>query len=284
VVPVRPAEGPGGPGELASVHVARPARGGAAASAPPPPAVLALVLHDVVPAAVVASSRWTQNPDVISAEELDRDLAFLVQHGFTAVDTAAVADFVAGRRALPARSVYLTFDDGYESVYRYAFPLLQKYRLRATLFVIVSKVRGADEPFDPRRLSYLTWEQLKAMEASGLVDVQCHTYAMHDPAGVPGPLPLTVSPEAAIEADLQRCRQTLESRLGHPVFAFAYPHGAYGPAAIRALRATGFRLAFLGGSWPIHRGANPLLLPRFFVHPGAGLAYLLRYVPATGQA
>lgn len=262
----------------------RPVKRRAEVQLPPPPAVLALEFHHVLPQAVLASHPALRTPQVIAAEELDRDLAFLTREGFHSVDTAAVAEFVAGRVSLPPRSVFITFDDGYESVYQYAFPLFQKYRMHATLFVIAGAIRDQGGSFDPLRLSYLTWGELQTMVSSGLVDVQCHTFAMHEALRGVGPPPLLVAPEPEVEADLLKCRQVIEAHLGRPVFAFAYPHGAFSPAALHALRVTGYRIAFIGGSWPIYRGAKPLLLPRFFVHPGVSLHDLLRYVPpATPQ-
>lgn len=81
--------------------------------------------------------------------------------------------------ALPKRPLVITIDDGYLDNWLWAFPLLKKYDLKATIFV-------SPEMVDPRELvrqlndrnfdtGYLTWQEMKVMEASGLVDIQSHT-------------------------------------------------------------------------------------------------------------
>ena len=85
-------------------------------------------------------------------------------------------DIQRRRRPMPDRAVVLTFDDGYLDFWLYAFPLLRKYEINATAFVTTDFID--DEP--ARRLpeafpyGFLSWDELREMEASGLVDVQSH--------------------------------------------------------------------------------------------------------------
>ncbi|MCP1223120.1 polysaccharide deacetylase family protein [Sebaldella sp. S0638] len=70
---------------------------------------------------------------------------------------------------LPKNSILVTFDDGYEDNYRYAFPLLKKYNVKATIFLNTAYIEK-----DP---DYMSWDQIRKMYESGLVDFQLHTHS-----------------------------------------------------------------------------------------------------------
>src|SRR6185369_9796043 len=87
-------------------------------------------------------------------------------NGYKVLALKDLPAFLQGERALPAKTVVLTFDDGYESVYRHAFPVLRKHGFTATVFVYTDFVGAGDA---------LTWSQIQEMHASGLVDIQAHS-------------------------------------------------------------------------------------------------------------
>ena len=68
----------------------------------------------------------------------------------------------------------LTFDDGYETFYRYVFPLLRDYKLPATNFIIADTI---DNP-QTKGIAKLSWEQIIEMHRSGM-DFYSHTYDSH---------------------------------------------------------------------------------------------------------
>jgi Polysaccharide deacetylase len=101
---------------------------------------------------------------------LEPRLQFLVDNGYSTVSCDEIARFVIdGVRPAP-KSIALTFDDGWESVWSVALPLLSAYGLRAILFAIPGRIgeKAGDSPF-------VTWTQLREIHASGVFDVQSHT-------------------------------------------------------------------------------------------------------------
>lgn len=119
----------------------------------------------------------------------ERQLQYLDRRGFQTVTLYDVHRYLRDGVSLPPRSIALTFDDGYLDNWVYAFPLLKKYGMKATIFVATDFVDPLDtcrptlddvweERVAERELSWwghVSWPELQAMQASGLVDVQAHT-------------------------------------------------------------------------------------------------------------
>jgi peptidoglycan/xylan/chitin deacetylase (PgdA/CDA1 family) len=166
--------------------------------------------------------------------------------------------------------VLITFDDGYESVYRYAFPVLKKHRFPAVVFLITSVVGKNPPKPGPAATTHLTWSQIRAMYKSGLVDFQSHTHDLHHfvPRDLLRTPALLASPPGQVLADLEASRRAISEHLGYLPTALAYPYGAYTPEIARLVHQAGFRLAFTTRPGP---GLPPDLeryaLPRTMVFP-----------------
>jgi peptidoglycan/xylan/chitin deacetylase (PgdA/CDA1 family) len=102
-----------------------------------------------------------------------RQVALLKHLGYTAISTRQWADFRAGRSAgLPAKPVLLTFDDGRLDSYRGADRVLQRYGMRAAMFVVTGEIE-AGNPF------HTSWTELHRMADSGRWDVEPHAHQAH---------------------------------------------------------------------------------------------------------
>lgn len=112
----------------------------------------------------------------------------------------------------------ITFDDGYADNYTNAFPLLKKYNVKATIFVITDLI-GTPE--------YMTAEQLREMSESGLVSVQSHTRSHRK---------LSSLTDAELDEELRGSKETLEELTGSEVYAVAYPMGDYDERVLAAVK------------------------------------------------
>ena len=130
------------------------------------PAVRALSVPKEVKMPVLMYHSIHSNPKkagdyVITPEALERDLQYLQQQGYTTVVMSDVIAYVQQGTPLPEKPVMLTFDDGYYNNYLNAYPLLQKYQMRAVISIIVGetdKYSGLDE--NKEHYSHLTWEMI----------------------------------------------------------------------------------------------------------------------------
>jgi peptidoglycan/xylan/chitin deacetylase (PgdA/CDA1 family) len=174
---------------------------------------------------------------VVNAEAFKTDLDFLQRNGYVTIDADALLDHVEGRRQAPERAVVLTIDDGARNLYEVAFPLLQRYGMRAVAFV-AARFHGEDShDFSddsgghfPRPLS---WSQIRSMHASGVIDFQSHTYEHRhvprwpEPADLEGSAPEVVrslrGPALTFAEDFRLAKETLERHLNKAIRHLAFP-------------------------------------------------------------
>lgn len=198
----------------------------------------------------------------ITPADFEAQMSWLVDNGYRVVRLGDLAAFLAGDQPLPRRAVVLTFDDGYESVHRHAFPVLKRLGLPATVFVYTDFLGGGDA---------LTWAQLQEMQASGLIDVQSHSKS-HRNLVERRPGETDERHRAAIDVEMRVPRELLERRLPPlKVRHLAYPYGDTDALVIDRAARHGYELAatVVPGGNPFY--AQPLMLRRTMIFGDIGL-------------
>lgn len=176
-----------------------------------------------------------------------------------------LVDHLASGRAAASRQLVLTFDDGFRELDEHVFPLLRRYRLPATVFVVAQTLTPQGQQVDwvdtppPWPLQTLTLDQVLSARDAG-VRIASHSWAHHD---------LTTLSEAECTRDLRESRELLEDLLGEPVPYLAYPRGRHNEAVRRAADKAGFTSSF---ALPEHKEPEgPQSVPRVGVYPGNGV-------------
>ncbi|NLM45843.1 MAG: polysaccharide deacetylase family protein [Firmicutes bacterium] len=192
-------------------------------------------------------------PLTISARQFEAQIKALAEAGYTGVSLGQLVEYVEKGTELPEKPVVITFDDGYASNYEIAYPILQKFGMKATIFVIGSSV-GKDTYKDTAYpiIPHFGYEEAREMLASGLIEIQSHTYDMHQSAEYEGKTARTaVEPLAgesekafieALRADFLQSRQELAKETGTVVFALSYPLGKYSDLAEVVLKELGVKV------------------------------------------
>lgn len=154
----------------------------------------------------------------ISPDVFRRGMEGLHESGYRSLSLTKVVDCLRQGAPFPDRSFVITFDDGYQSVYEKAFPLLDQYGMPATIFLTVgNKDIGKHAERLPSRegRSMLTWSEIGKMRQRG-IDFGAHTLTHPD---------LTRLSQSQIRTEVHDSRSIIEDKLGIPVTAFAYPYG-----------------------------------------------------------
>ena len=117
---------------------------------------------------------------VITPQALEEDLLYLQRQGCTTVVMSDLIAYVQQGTPLPEKPVMITFDDGYYNNYLNAYPLLQKYQMKAVISIIVGETDKYSELDENKEnYSHITWDMINEMMESGLIEIQNHTYNLH---------------------------------------------------------------------------------------------------------
>lgn len=210
----------------------------------------------------------------VTPSRFESQLRGLLHRGYTVRPLRDVLDWHAEGTEPTPRTVVITFDDGFESVYDSAWPVLRDLNLPATIFVNTAFLDG-DRPFPfdhwafehegelpPKTFRPLTSDQCLEMQASGLIDIGAHTHTHQDFRGR----------ETDFEQDLQRNLDELATRFDVDRATFAYPVGSphrgfAGGGLLEAVRRTSVRCALTTESVLVDIRRNPFEWGRFNVFP-----------------
>ncbi|OXS33404.1 polysaccharide deacetylase family protein [Streptomyces sp. XY006] len=166
-------------------------------------------------------------PFTVSPRVFAEQLGLIEDRGLIVVPLRRLVDALRGGPPLPARSAVLTFDDGFADFHATVAPLLAARGLPATLYVTTGALGGASRSPEHGSLlppaPMLTWRQVRELDAC--VEIGGHTRTHPQ---------LDALPRRAAREEIEGCKARLEDALGHPVDAFAYPHG-YSDRVVRHL-------------------------------------------------
>lgn len=174
-------------------------------------------------------------------------MRYLSDNGYHVITAQELVAFLEYRQGLPKKSVLITMDDGYRSVYNIAYPILKEFGYTATLFIYTDFV-GVSK-------MAITWDQLKEMKADGFM-IGSHTIAHSD---------LTRAQEgepeseflARIKKELYGSKKIIDQKLAQNTFFLAYPFGYYDQRSMQVAKKAGYKVAM-----SVKRGGNP-----FFANP-----------------
>jgi peptidoglycan/xylan/chitin deacetylase (PgdA/CDA1 family) len=213
------------------------------------------------------------NVSVIAQKMFAEQMEYLHNNGYCTASMSELEGFVKDGRKLPPKTVVISFDDGYQSNYLYAFPYLAKYGFKATLNLI------GNVPQDAR--PHLTGFQLMAMVRSGLVEIECHTYDLHrEIDGIPA---LMVLPEQDIYRDFTIFNALCQKMGIKKPSAIAYPYGIAGAAAKEAAAGVGYRMGFTITGGYVRPGDPVMSLKRFNIGPDIDMNSFAAIVSGTAM-
>jgi peptidoglycan/xylan/chitin deacetylase (PgdA/CDA1 family) len=193
-----------------------------------------------------------------------RQMASLRLLGYEVIGLDEAVAGLAGEASLPRRAVVLTFDDGYQNFYDYAWPVLRRHGFPATVFLVSGLVgqttrwlsadgRGDTPLMDAQTIRTLYREGIRfgAHSASHPRLSEIERGQMHE--------------------EVTRSKQALEALLEEPVGCFCYPYGDYDREVMAAVRDSGFRAALTCMRGDAAPGDDLLQLPRKAISFGDSL-------------
>jgi len=189
----------------------------------------------------------------IRLEQFEAHLAEIASGGYTVRPLPEIVAAVRAGRMLPPRTIAITIDDAFLSVWQEAWPRLRRAGLPFTLFV-------ATQSIDRATPGYMGWDQIRELAQAG---VTIGSQTVSHPH-----MPLLSDERNA--AELRDSNARFEEKLGKRPTLIAYPYGEYSLAVRRVTEQAGFAAGFGQHSGVLHQGADFYYLPRFAMNESYG--------------
>jgi peptidoglycan/xylan/chitin deacetylase (PgdA/CDA1 family) len=186
----------------------------------------------------------------VSPEEFEKQLEMLRHHGYAFVSLTDVVAWMRGEsasRRMPRKAVALTFDDGYADFETAVIPLLEKFNVPATIF-LVGDEKGSHAALG-NDIPLLSPEAFARVRTHALVEIGFHSMTHANPAGL------------SSEELAEEIRAPFDVAQGKPRF-FAYPGGKHTEQLRSMLRSNGYEAAFGIRPVLVHKNTDPYLVPR----------------------
>ncbi len=231
---------------------------------------ISLCYHDV-------KDEWDDDPMTVDTNRLINQFAWLREHHYHPVSLQQILDAQKGLKPLPEKAVLLTFDDGYRNFYHRIYPILKQFNYPAIFSLVTSWMETpTDQPVHygnelKSRNDFLTWQQVREMMTSGLIEIASHSHDLHH--GILANVQGNTQPAAAtrqyfpnlqryetdeeyrhrIRLDLKKSSDILLKRTGKRPRIIVWPYGDYSIEVINLAKKAGMTISIGLGT-----GINPL--------------------------
>lgn len=185
---------------------------------------------------------------VLSPVELEKDLLYLKDNGYTAITSAELIDYVYSGKGLPERPIMLTFDDGCLNNLTYVLPLLEKYNMKA-VFSVVGSFCDREDSNEERSdtYSYLNWEEVRELYLSGKVDIACHSNDFHSLGERRGATMKTdetyTDYRSVFLSDTNTFLNSAKSKAQIVPTTYTYPYGLVSEESKNLVKTCGFKIS-----------------------------------------
>lgn len=144
---------------------------------------ITLCYHDIIDG---LTDDLDEDQMAVGLDNLVAQFSWMKEQGYNVVSLQDILDAKQGGKPLPEKAVLITFDDGYSSIYKYLYPLLKMYDYTAVIAVVgkwLSAKPGESVKYGDRdkklRSEFLSWNQLREMQASGHIEIASHSFDLH---------------------------------------------------------------------------------------------------------
>lgn len=186
---------------------------------------------------------------VLSTDDFKRQMTYLVEQDFHFLSMQDIKDFYEKQTLLPDKSIFISFDDAYQSLYTTAYPILKELGIPATLFLVSAWLFNESSDYNTQASQVMSWPQVEAI--TDVFELAYHTHDLHNLLR-PGASSAMQASFEELKADLDSCSQYL-----HHLDTFAYPFGFYNDDLLDHLARLNIRYAFT-----TKVGTNTLQTPR----------------------
>jgi len=200
----------------------------------------------------------------VTPENFDQQMKWLYDNGFETLTLSEYFSLIAGQKDIPKKSILITVDDGYRDFFENAAPILLRYNMTATIFIITDLIGSS---------AFMDWDQVKLLSDQGF---EFDSHSLTHPN-------LRNAIDDKLKSEVVDSKKKIEEKTGKNVNFFCYPTGAYDARVEKAIRAAGYRGAFTTMNGYKVSNKNMFELPRIRITHTMSLDGFAWAVNSVGQ-
>ena len=190
----------------------------------------------------------------ISEDLFEKQMAYLADNNYNCLPLKELAYLVENKKSIPRKTIAITFDDGYENNFTIAYPILKRYNLNATIFVVVKNIGKVVDDKYFKNAKFMSVQQLRRLNLDKLIEIGSHTLNHYY---------LPEIDRAKLKDQIFKSKQILESRLQGKIDFFSYPIGGFNRHIQQMVKDAGYLtfihlLACVSPLSAYHRREKPL--------------------------
>ena len=161
-------------------------------------------------------------------------MEYLARNGYQSLSLSEATVYIREKKPFPTKAFVMTFDDGYQNNYTRAFPIMQEFGFKGTIFLISAYCEKSWSGDASSREAHpmISWSEIKEMHNYG-IEFGAHTSTHPD---------LTRIPIEQAKREITQSKAEIQHRLGVEVTTFAYPFGTFN-ARVREIARKEFHAA-----------------------------------------
>lgn len=222
-----------------------------------------LMYHQVIPKAQLKKHHYAKNGElvdsIVTLEDFSKQMNYLKENDYTILSLKEFGLFMTKQKNVPAKSILITFDDGYKNVFEFAYPILKKYSFYGVPFIITGRITDKTVNYDSTDIQYASINEIN--DSSDVFDYGNHTHSFHK-KNESGTAYLKAYSREKVKKDIAIANK----RIGHST-AFAAPYGAYSTTTLDILKDLNIKMAFTVQAGYADPSQHILEIPRLAVLP-----------------
>ena len=187
----------------------------------------------------------------VSEQQLENDLKYIKENGFTSISVQELLDHVYNGKELPDKPIMITFDDGFESIMQYVLPLMEKYDSKCIVSVVGAYADMTEKQDDHNvNYAYLDWKEIAELVKNDRIEIQNHSYDLHQNTKKRKGASQCAGEDydsyrEMLDSDLTKLQKKIYEMTKYNPLAFTYPFGCYSKDSTEILKQLGFKAAFV---------------------------------------
>ncbi len=190
---------------------------------------------------------------ILTKSKFEEDLIYLRNAGYETIHLKDLVDYVYSNKPLPKKPIILTLDDGYYNNYSVVYPLLEKHNMKAVISVVGDYINRTEENLQKNdNYSSMTWNEIRKLKDSGLVEFQNHSYSLHNISSKRYGAKKNSNEsdeeyKTMLLCDFNKLQDEFYKETGYKPFCFTYPFGGITYKAEEILKEEGMLVSLSCG-------------------------------------